>query len=132
MLDSRSPDNRNNQDQQPVLFTGSLLDREQTRLGLGVNGALAWQFADRWTLYPEASVYPVMFNFVNAPGDPAYYTLAGDVGARLRFEIVPGAYAVAQYNTQLWYSFGPGALENKHYFHLGISIDPWTMAERLL
>ncbi|PKL77019.1 MAG: hypothetical protein CVV27_07310 [Candidatus Melainabacteria bacterium HGW-Melainabacteria-1] len=130
MLDSRSPDNRSNQDQQPVAFTGSLLDLEQNRLGFGLNAALGWKLSERLSLFPEASLYPLTVNFVtqNSP----HLMLAGDLGAKLRFEIIPGVYAIGSYNTQLWYSFGPGAFENNHFLHLGVSLDPWSLAERLL
>lgn len=129
MLDYRSPDNRNPQDQQPVAFTGSLLDREQTRAGLGFNALLGWQINDRLALYPEATLYPLMMNFVDGGG--SHYTLAADLGAKLRFEIMQGFYATGAYYTQLWYGFGPGAFENNHFLQLGISIDPWTLAEKL-
>lgn len=131
ILDYRSPDNRNSQDQQPVPFTGSLLDYEQTYLGLGASAALGWKLSDRLTLFPELSLYPVSFDFVNRDSNKVQYALAGDLGAKLRFEIVPGAYVVGQYDTQLWYSFGDNGFENNHFFQLGISLDPWTLAERL-
>lgn len=129
MLDNRSPDNRNPQDQQPVAFTGSLLDREQTRLGLGVNGALGWKINDNVTLFPEATVYPLMLNFVS--GASPQYTLAGDLGAKLRYQFMPGVYATGAYYSQLWYGFGANALENNHFLQFGVSIDPWTLSEKL-
>ncbi|HEY9841773.1 MAG: hypothetical protein ACAI44_20640 [Candidatus Sericytochromatia bacterium] len=129
IYDNRSPDNRNNQDQQPIPFTGSLLDTEQNRLGLGLNAALGWKLNDRFTLFPEATLYPAMINLLSN-GSP-HYMIAGDLGAKLRFEIIPGVYAVGSYYTQLWYSFGPGAFENNHFFQLGLSLDPWAIAERL-
>lgn len=132
LLDHRSPDNRNSQDQQPIPFTGSLLDYEQTRLGLGLNAALGWQINDRLTVIPETSIYPLGLNFINRNDQKLDYTLAGEIGAKLRFEIAPGAYAVGQYYTQVWYGFGTHAIENNHFFNLGISLDPWTMAEQLL
>lgn len=130
ILDYRSPDNRNNQDQQPVAFTGSLLDFEQTRLGFGLNGLLAWEFAERFAFFPELTVYPLSFNFIDSVG--AQYTPAADITAKLRAEIVPGAYVVGQYSTQLWYSFGANAFENNHFVHLGVSLDPWSLAAQLL
>lgn len=129
MFDNRSPDNRNNQDQQPVRFTGTLLDLEQTRIGLGLNAALGWEINDQLALFPEITVYPVMGNFVSSTNP--HYMVAGDIGAKLRFEIIPGLYAVGSYNTQLWYSFGPNAFENNHFLHIGLSVDPWALAERL-
>jgi len=132
LLDHRSPDNRSSQDQQPIPFTGTLLDYEQTRLGLGVNAAIGWKLSERFTLIPEASLYPLGLNFISRDEDNLDYTIAGEVGAKLRFEITPGAYAVAQYYTQLWYGFGTRATENNHFFNIGISLDPWTMAEQLL
>ncbi len=132
LLDHRSPDNRNSQDQQPIPFTGSLLDYEQTRLGFGVNAALGWQITDRFTLIPEASIYPLGVNFIDRNDQKLDYTVAGEVGAKLRFEIAPGAYAVGQYYSQVWLGLGTGAIENNHFFNLGISLDPWTMAEQLL
>lgn len=132
MLDYRSPDNRSSQDRQPVLFTGSLMDYEQTRLGAGATAALGWKLNERWILYPEATVYPLALNFVNRNNDGLLYTVGADLGAKLQFEIIPGAYAVGQYNTQLWHSFGASAFENIHFLHFGISLDPWTMTEGLL
>lgn len=129
MFDNRSPDNRNNQDQTPVPFTGSLLDAEQNRLGLGLNAALGWKLNDRLSLFPEATIYPLMLNFVS--NQSPHYTIAGDLGAKLRFEVFPGAYLIGAYYTQLWFGVGPNAFENNHFLQVGISIDPWTMAERL-
>lgn len=132
ILDYRSPDNRNAQDKSPIPFTGSLLDYEQTRLGLGGSVGLGWNITKRLSFFPEVSLYPLTFNFVNRDNSKINYSLAGDLGAKLRFEIASGIYAVAQYNTQLWYVFGDNSVENNHFFHLGISLDPWAIAEQLL
>ena len=132
ILDSHSPNNRNPQDNQPVAFTGSNLDFEQNRLGAGLNALWAFSLGDRWALMPEVTVYPVVLNFIDRPDQSLNYTVAGDLGAKLHFEIVPGAYAVARYSTQLWYGFGGGDFENNHFLQLGVSLDPWTLSERLM
>lgn len=126
LYDNRSPDNRNNQDQNPVAFTGSLLDSEQNRVGVGLNAAAGWKLNERFTLYPEATLYPAMINIVT--NSSPHYMIAGDIGARLKLELVRGVSVVGSYYTQLWYSFGPGAFENNHFFNIGLSIDPWSLA----
>lgn len=126
IYDNRSPDNRNNQDQQPVAFTGSLLDNEQNRLGLGLNAALGWKLDERFSLFPEVTLYPAVVNLVT--NSSPHYMVAGEIGARLRFELVRGVYLVGSYYNQLWYSFGPGAIEDNNFFHLGLSLDPWAIA----
>jgi hypothetical protein len=132
ILDNRSPNNRNPQDNLPVAFTGSNLDFQQNRLGAGFNALWALPLSDRLTLMPEFTVYPVVLNFIDRPTNAIDYTVAGDLGAKLRFEIIPGAYAVARYSTQLWYGFGGGDFENNHFLQVGVSLDPWTLSERLL
>lgn len=132
ILDNRSPNNRNPQDNQPVAFTGSNLDFEQNRLGAGFNALWAFPVSERLVFMPEATLYPVVLNFIDRPDNRINYTVAGDLGAKLRFEIIPGAYAVARYSTQLWYGFGGGDFENNHFLQVGVSLDPWTLSERLL
>ncbi|PIQ23903.1 hypothetical protein COW36_11535 [bacterium (Candidatus Blackallbacteria) CG17_big_fil_post_rev_8_21_14_2_50_48_46] len=133
LFHNQSPDNRSSQDQTPVPFTGSVLDFEQNRVSLGARASLAWKINDRLTLFPDLSIYPVGLNFVrNRPGSsPVDFLLAGDLGLKGRFEIMPGIYAIANYNTQLWYGAGANYLNNVHFFHLGVSVDPWTVAAKL-
>jgi hypothetical protein len=132
LFHNQSPDNRSSQDQAPVAFTGSIMDYEQNRLSLGGRASLAWKINDRLSLFPDISLYPVGLNFVrNTTDSPINYLLAGDLGIKGRFEIIPGIYAVANYNTQIWYGFGGNYLNNVHFFNLGISVDPWTVAARL-
>lgn len=132
LFHNQSPDNRSSQDQAPVAFTGSIMDYEQNRLSLGGRASLAWKITDRLSLFPDLSLYPVGLNFVkNSTGSPIHYLLAGDVGIKGRFEIIPGVYAVANYNTQLWYGVGANYLNNVHFFNLGVSVDPWTLAAKL-
>ncbi len=130
MLDNRSPNNRNPQDNQPVAFTGSNLDFEQNRLMAGLNALWAFKLSDRVVFMPELTAYPLGINFIENNGID--YTVAGDLGAKLRFEIVPGAYVVSRYYTQLWYGFGNNQFENNHFLQVGVSLDPWTLSERLL
>ncbi|MGE3724102.1 MAG: hypothetical protein AB7I41_01025 [Candidatus Sericytochromatia bacterium] len=132
LFHNQSPDNRSSQDQAPVAFTGSIMDYEQNRLSLGGRASLAWKINDRLSLFPDLSLYPVGLNFVkNSTGSPIHYLLAGDLGIKGRFEIIPGVYAVANYNTQLWYGVGANYLNNVHFFNLGVSVDPWTLAAKL-
>lgn len=132
ILDNRSPNNRNPQDNLPVAFTGSNLDFQQNRLGAGFNALWAMPLSDHLTLMPEFTVYPVVLNFIDRPTNAIDYTVAGDLGVKLRYEIIPGAYAVARYSTQMWYGFGNGDFENNHFLQVGVSLDPWTLSERLL
>jgi hypothetical protein len=132
LFHNQSPDNRSAQDQLPVPFTGSILDFEQNRFSLGARAALGWQVNERLSFFPEIALYPVGINFVrNRVLSPADFLMAGDLGIKGRFEIIPGVYAVANYNTQLWYGFGANYLNNMHFFHLGVSVDPWTVAAQL-
>lgn len=132
LFHNQSPDNRSSQDQSPVPFTGSILDFEQNRLALGSRATLAWKLSNQFTLFPDLGLYPVGVNFVrNRSSSTIDYLLAGELGLKGRYEIMPGIYAVGNYHTQLWYGLGANYLNNVHFFHLGVSVDPWTMAARL-
>lgn len=128
MLTNRSPDNRSSQDRRPVPYTGTIMDYEQNRLGVGASGVLAWKVNDWLALYPEVTVYPLTYNFVRDNG-PGGFMLAGDAGVKARAQIMPGAYAVANLSQQLWW--GGSYLDSSTFLWLGISLDPWTLAAKL-
>lgn len=132
LFHNQSPDNRSNQDQAPVPFTGSVLDFEQNRLSLGARATLAWKPTDEFSVFPDLSLYPVGANFVRQRTSSTIdYLVAGEVGLKSQYEIIPGIYAIANYNTQFWYALGAHYFNNVHFFHFGISVDPWTLSARL-
>ena len=74
---------------------------------------------------PELSLYPVGATLVNNPESSAHYLLGGNLGASLKFELVPGLSLLGNYTKQLLWS-GP-ALDQGDYFRVGLSLDPWRM-----
>lgn len=120
-----SPDNRNNQDKNFIPFTNSNLDYSQNAFALGARAVLGWQITDRLSFLPELSLYPVGATLVNNPESSAHYLLGGNLGASLKFELVPGLSLLGNYTKQLLWS-GP-ALDQGDYFRVGLSLDPWRM-----
>ncbi len=120
-----SPDNRNNQDKNFIPYTNTHLDYSQHAFALGARAVLGWQISERLSFLPELSLYPVGATWVNDTSSEAHFLLGGNLGASLKFELVPGLSLTGNYTKQLLWS-GP-ALDQGDYFRIGLSLDPWRM-----
>jgi hypothetical protein len=122
-----SPDNRNAQDKQFIPFSNTHLDYPQNSFALGLRAVAGWKLMDQLTLQPEVSFYPLGIANIEQPQTSAQYLAAGNVGASLKYTLVPGLAVLGSYTRQILWT-GP-ALEQGDYFRVGLSLDPWQMLQ---
>lgn len=122
-----SPDNRNTQDKAFIPFSNTHLDYPQNSFALGLRAQAGWQITDQLTLLPEVSVYPAGIANIEQPESGPLYMAGGNLGASLRYSIVPGLAVVGNYTKQVLWT-GP-ALEQGDFLRIGLHLDPWQMLQ---
>jgi len=128
LLHSQDPDNRASGDNKPIPYTNSFSDFPQTRQGPGMTGMFGYFLNEFVTINGNATLYPFLFTaFRDLAGRGPSYQGMLEIGANIKVKTLPGIYLAGSYTNQFLFGF-PGIIDDANLFSLGVSLDPFEMA----
>lgn len=98
---SYKPDNKDLNSSNPISYTGSVLDFEQTFQGPGLSSVGYYQISEKLSALANASLYPFLFTQVKK-GPAIDYLMMVRANLQLRYTLVEGFLINGFFNQEFW------------------------------